>query len=53
VTASVHYVRIALAPDQLERFATARAVLAVDHQHYQHAVELSSETKASLVSDWS
>lgn len=53
VTASVHYVRIALDPAQAARFSTERAVLAVDHPSYDHAVELSETTKASIRLDWS
>lgn len=53
VTASVHYVRISLSPEQAERFTHTPASLAVDHPSYSYAVELCEATKASLVADWS
>ena len=51
-TASVHYVRIRLTPEQRGRFVAERAVLATDHPAYQHEAELSEATKASLAVDW-
>jgi hypothetical protein len=51
VTASVHYVRFGLTPEQVERFARESVTLAVDHPNYAHATPLSYETKASLLAD--
>jgi len=52
ITASVHYVRIALGPQDVARFASDRVELAVEHPEYAYSVELSTETKASLLADW-
>lgn len=51
VTASVHYVRFELTPEQVDRFATDAVTLTADHPSYAHAAPLTEETKASLVSD--
>jgi hypothetical protein len=51
VTASVHYVRFELTPEQVERLATSEVTLAVDHPDYAHSTVLGEETKASLLSD--
>jgi hypothetical protein len=53
ITASVHYMKIALDPDAQARFSTETATLFCDHEAYRHATVLSEETKASLVADWS
>lgn len=53
VTAAVHYLRIKLSDVDRERFAAGPARLVVDHRAYSYAVELSGETRASLVADWS
>ncbi|MEA3076270.1 MAG: hypothetical protein QOF60_1178 [Actinomycetota bacterium] len=50
-TASVHYVRFELTPDEVERFAAEPVVLAVNHPHYVEGVPLSGETKAALLTD--
>ncbi|HVF76333.1 MAG TPA: DUF3501 family protein [Acidimicrobiales bacterium] len=51
VTASVHYVRFELTPEQVERFAAEPVELAVNHPEYQHATVLTPETRQSLLSD--
>ena len=51
ITASVHYVRWSLTPDQVERFAAGPVTLAVDHPAYSESTELSEETRASLLDD--
>jgi hypothetical protein len=51
VTASVHYVRWELTPDQVERAAVAPLTLLVDHPDYRHAVELDAAAHAELVGD--
>lgn len=51
VTASVHYVRFELTPEQVRRLPDEQVVLAVAHPAYQHAAMLSPETKASLAAD--
>jgi Protein of unknown function (DUF3501) len=51
VTASVHYVRWELTPDQVERAAAGPLTVLVDHPAYRHAVELAPAAHAELVSD--
>ena len=51
VTASVHYIRFALSPAEVERFATGPVALAVDHPEYRHATTLPDETKQELLAD--
>ena len=51
VTASVHYVRWELRPDQVERFAAGPVTLVADHTEYARAVELSAETQGELLDD--
>ena len=51
ITASVHYVHWQLTPDQVEAFARGPVQLAVTHPNYQHAVELSDDTRAELLAD--
>jgi Protein of unknown function (DUF3501) len=51
VTASVHYVRWELTPDQVERAAAGPLTLLSDHPNYQEEIELSPATQAELVSD--
>jgi hypothetical protein len=51
VTASVHYIRFQLSPEQVERFAAGPVRLAIDHPAYQHEVELSDETRQELSAD--
>jgi hypothetical protein len=52
VTASVHYVRLQL--DEAERAAFGRGpvTMALTHPAYSYAVDLSGETRASLLTDW-
>jgi hypothetical protein len=51
ITASVHYIRFALSPDQVERFAAGPVTLAVDHPAYRHETVLPEETREELLSD--
>jgi hypothetical protein len=51
VTASVHYVRFRLTPEQVERFAAGPVSLAVDHPSYRHRTQLGEETRAALLED--
>ncbi|HUY22544.1 MAG TPA: DUF3501 family protein [Acidimicrobiales bacterium] len=51
VTASVHYVRVSLSPDQVERFATGPVVLVIDHPEYRQEAELPDEVRAELLTD--
>lgn len=51
-TASVHYIRFELTPEQIDRFERDTVVLAVDHPAYaeEHG-KLGDETKAELLRD--
>ncbi|HMG40301.1 MAG TPA: DUF3501 family protein [Acidimicrobiales bacterium] len=51
ITASVHYVRWDLTPDQVERFAAGPVELVVDHPDLQLATPLSPERAAELLDD--
>lgn len=51
VTASVHYVRFALTPEQTARFADGPVSLAIVHPRYQAETELSNATKSSVLAD--
>ena len=51
ITASVHYIRFALTPDQIERFARDPVTVVVDHPAYRHQTVLADETREELVSD--
>lgn len=51
VTASVHYVRFKLSPQQVDRFADGPVTLAVVHPAYDEAILLGDETRASLLVD--
>ncbi len=51
ITASVHYVRFALTPEQAARFRAGPVALAVTHEHYRHEIALGDETRASLAAD--
>ena len=51
VTASVHYVRFELTPEQVARFRDEPVVVAVDHPEYGHETLLSDEARASLAQD--
>lgn len=50
-TASVHYIRFRLTPDQIERFATGEVSVAVDHPAYSESAPLSEETRFCLLED--
>jgi hypothetical protein len=51
VTASVHYIRFELGPDDIEAFISGPVELDVAHPAYLHRVWLSPETRASLLDD--
>jgi hypothetical protein len=51
ITASVHYIRFALDPAQVERFAAGPVTLAVDHPEYHAESVLSDEVRAELLTD--
>ncbi len=51
ITASVHYIRFALAPAQVERFAVGPVILAIDHPEYRAESALSDEVRAELLTD--
>lgn len=51
ITASVHYVRWELSPDQVERFAEGPVGLVVDHPDLQLSTELGPESAAQLLDD--
>jgi hypothetical protein len=47
----VHYIRFALDPGQVERFAAGPVSLAVDHPQYSAEAVLSEEVRTELLSD--
>jgi hypothetical protein len=51
VTASVHYIRFALSPPQVERFALGPVTLGVDHPAYRHETVLDDEVRRELLAD--
>ncbi len=51
ITASVHYIRFALTPAQVQRFAAGPVTLAVDHPEYRAESVLSDEVRAELLTD--
>ncbi|HEX6568700.1 MAG TPA: DUF3501 family protein [Acidimicrobiales bacterium] len=51
ITASVHYVRWELTPDQVERLAAGGATLVADHPDYRAEAALAGETVAELAAD--
>ncbi|HEX2038288.1 MAG TPA: DUF3501 family protein [Acidimicrobiales bacterium] len=51
ITASVHYVRFELTPEEVAAFDTEPVVLAVEHPDYREATPLSEATRASLSRD--
>ncbi len=51
VTASVHYIRFELTPEQVERVAAGPVFVAVDHPAYREEVRLGEATTASLLRD--
>lgn len=50
-TASVHYVRFQLAPEQIDALGRGPVVLAVEHENYGEETPLSSETVEELLRD--
>ncbi len=51
ITASVHYIRFTLDPDQVERFAAGPVTLAVDHPEYRAESVLSEIVRTELLTD--
>jgi Protein of unknown function (DUF3501) len=51
ITASVHYVRWGLTPDQIERFAVGPVSLVADHLEYSVETPLGADTLAELTRD--
>jgi hypothetical protein len=51
VTASVHYIRFELSPDEIERFAAGPVALVVDHPQYREETALTDESRAELLTD--
>jgi hypothetical protein len=51
ITASVHYIRFALDPAQVERFATGPVTLAIEHPQYHAQTVLSEDVRTELLSD--
>jgi hypothetical protein len=51
ITASVHYLRFALDPARVGRFAAGPVTLAVDHPEYREQAVLSEEVRAELLTD--
>jgi hypothetical protein len=51
ITASVHYVRWQLTPDQVERFAAGPVTLVADHPDYAVETALAADTAAELLGD--
>jgi hypothetical protein len=51
ITASVHYVRWQLTPEQVERFASGPVALVADHPDYTVETELPADTAAALLGD--
>jgi len=51
VTATVHYVRFRLTPDQVDLFAGGPDFLAVAHPAYEHGTELASAEREELLRD--
>ncbi len=51
VTASVHYVRFELTPEQVDAFGAGPVTLALEHPAYREDVELAPFTVAELLTD--
>ena len=51
ITASVHYVRFELDPDEVDAFASGPVVLALTHPAYAHEVVLGEDSRAELLAD--
>jgi hypothetical protein len=51
ITASVHYIRWELTPEEIERFAAGPVTLVSDHPEYSVEAPLREDTTAELVAD--
>ncbi|GAC1517750.1 MAG: DUF3501 family protein [Acidimicrobiales bacterium] len=51
ITASVHYIRWSLRPDQIEVAAAGPLVLAIAHPEYRHQTRLGVDTAQELLTD--
>ncbi len=51
-TSSVHWLRFAFAPEQIERFKRGGAVLGISHRNYAHMAVLSEAVHAELAKDF-
>lgn len=51
VTSCVHYVHLALTPEQIDRVAAGPVALVVDHPNYTHKAVLGPDTIAELLGD--
>jgi hypothetical protein len=51
VTASVHYVRFRLTPEQVDAFEAGPVALAVEHPAYSERTPLADDTHAELLAD--
>jgi hypothetical protein len=52
VTASVHYVRIAVPLELRDQVGTGATAIGIDHAEYRHETLLTAETRASVIADW-
>lgn len=51
ITASVHYIRFSLTPEQVDAFAAGPVAVAIDHQAYAHETVLTADNHAELLAD--
>jgi hypothetical protein len=51
ITSAVHYVHLALDPQQIERLASSPAAVSIDHEHYRYESRLGDATIAELLTD--
>jgi hypothetical protein len=51
ITSAVHYVHLALSPEQIDRLASSPAAVAIDHEHYRYEARLGDATIAELLTD--
>lgn len=52
-TSAVHFVRFEFTPEQIEAFkGGAEVTIRIGHPAYQHSIDLSRETRASLAADF-
>jgi len=51
ITASVHYLRFTLDPDQVERFSAGPVTLVLDHPEYRAEEVLADEARSELLTD--